>query len=93
MQQAPDRVHQPQGMEFLNGSFIHDGLGNLFFDQYSLCEACREGLIDRLAFYDGRYISTELLPIVFVDYACSRPMESNDVNTLFQTLFQASGWQ
>jgi poly-gamma-glutamate capsule biosynthesis protein CapA/YwtB (metallophosphatase superfamily) len=87
------QAHQPQGMEFLNGSFIHYGLGNLFFDQYGLCEACRQGLIDHHVFYDGRYISTELLPIQFVDYARSRPMTYEEANSLFQTLFRASGWQ
>lgn len=86
------QAHQPQGMEFLNGSFIHYGLGNLFFDQYGLCEACRQGLIDRHVFYDGRYISTELLPIQFVDYARSRPMTSEEASNLFRELFQASGW-
>src|SRR5688572_29592279 len=87
------QAHQPQGMEFLNGSFIHYGLGNLFFDQYGLCEACREGLIDHHVFYDGRYIGTELLPIQFVDYARSRPMTFEEANDLLQALFLASGWQ
>jgi poly-gamma-glutamate synthesis protein (capsule biosynthesis protein) len=86
------QAHQPQAMEFLNGSFIHYGLGNLFFDQYGLCEACRQGLIDHHIFYDGRYISTELLPIQFVDYARSRPMTAEEGNNLFQALFAASGW-
>ena len=87
------QAHQPQSMEFLNGSFIHYGLGNLFFDQYGLCAACRQGLIDQHVFYDGRYISTELLPIEFVDYARSRPMTSEEADDLFQTLFVASGWR
>ena len=87
------QAHQPQGMEFLNGSFIHYGLGNLFFDQYGLCEACRQGFIDHHVFYDGRYISTELLPIQFVDYARSRPMTFEEANDLLQALFLASGWQ
>ena len=78
-------------MEFLNGSFIHYGLGNLFFGQD--CEACRQGLIDRHVFYEGRYIGTELLPVQFVDYARSRPMTDEEANHLFQTLFQVSGWQ
>jgi hypothetical protein len=86
------QAHQPQGMEFLNNSFIHYGLGNLFFDQYGLCEACRQGLIDRHVFYDGRYISTELLPIQFIDYARSRPMTVEEANEFFQVLFNASGW-
>jgi hypothetical protein len=86
------QAHQPQAMEFLNGSFIHYGLGNLFFDQYGLCDACRLGLIDRHVFYAGHYISTELLPIEFVDYARSVPMTTEEANSLFQTLFNASGW-
>ncbi|HJS17407.1 MAG TPA: CapA family protein [Anaerolineales bacterium] len=86
------QAHQPQGMEFLNGSFIHYGLGNLVFDQYGLCDACVQGLIDRHVFYDGRYISTELLPIQFVDYARSRPMTPAETSELFQALFRASGW-
>ena len=87
------QAHQPQAMEFLNGSFIHYGLGNLFFDQYGFCDACGQGLIDRHIFYDGRYISTELLPIEFIDYARSRPMTLEEANALFQVLFSASGWQ
>jgi hypothetical protein len=87
------QAHQPQGMEFLNDSFIHYGLGNLFFDQYGLCEACRQGLIDRHVFYEGRYISTELLPIQFIDYARSRPMTVDEASELFEILFSASGWR
>lgn len=87
------QAHQPQGMEFLNGSFIHYGLGNLFFDQYSYCDACRQGMIDLHVFYDGHYISTELVPIEFVDYARSRPMTAQEVSDLLQTLFSASGWR
>ena len=86
------QAHQPQAMEFRNGSFIHYGLGNLFFDQYGLCDACSLGLIDRHVFYNGRYISTELLPIEFVDYARSIPMTAEEADNLFQTLFTASGW-
>jgi len=87
------QAHQPQGMEFLNSSFIHYGLGNLFFDQYGLCEACRQGLIDQHIFYDGRYISTEFLPIQFIDYARSRPMTTQETAKLFDSLFAASGWK
>jgi len=86
------QAHQPQGMEFLNGAFLHYGLGNLFFDQYDLCPACRQGLIDRHIFYAGNYISTELLPIQFVDYARSRPMTAEEESSLLQALFSASGW-
>jgi poly-gamma-glutamate synthesis protein (capsule biosynthesis protein) len=87
------QAHQPQALEFSQNSFIHYGLGNLFFDQYGLCEACRQGLIDRHIFYDGRHISTELLPIEFIDYARSRPMTTEEANDLFETLFAVSGWK
>ncbi len=87
------QAHQPQGMEFLHGAFIHYGLGNLFFDQLGICAACSQGLIDHHVFYDGRYISTELYPIQFVDYARSRPMTSDEANDLLRALFLASGWQ
>ena len=67
-------------------------MAHSFFDQYGLCEACRQGLIDHHVFYDGHYISTELLPIQFIDYARSRPMTSEEANSLLQELFQASEW-
>jgi poly-gamma-glutamate capsule biosynthesis protein CapA/YwtB (metallophosphatase superfamily) len=86
------QAHQPQGMEFRNGAFIHYGLGNLFFDQYDVSQACRQGFIDRHVFYDGRYIGTELLPILFVDYARPRPMTPAEQDDLLQTVFRASGW-
>lgn len=86
------QAHQPQGMEFLNGSFIHYGLGNLFFDQYSYCDACRQATIDLHVIYDGRYIGTELIPIEFVDYARARPMTTQEAKDFFLLLFSASGW-
>jgi poly-gamma-glutamate synthesis protein (capsule biosynthesis protein) len=86
------QAHQPQGMEFVDNSFIAYGLGNLFFDQYSYCEACKQGLIDLHVFYNGKYLSTELLPIEFTDYAHSRPMTVEEADALFDTLFSASGW-
>ena len=55
-------------MEFYNGTFIHYGLGNLFFDQMGNIAPGpglppmpgeRREFIDRHVFYDGRYISTE----------------------------------
>jgi len=38
-------------------------------------------------------MSTELFPIEFVDYARSRPMTDEEIDSLLPTLFQASGWQ
>ncbi len=86
------QAHQPQAFEFNNGALIHYGLGNLFFDQYDVSYACRQAFIDRHVFYDGRYIGTELLPILFVDYARPRPMTPDERNDLLQSVFKASGW-
>src|SRR3990170_1285606 len=88
------QAHQPQGMEFFKGAFIHYGLGNLFFDQYHYCtdNACDDAFIDRHVFYDGRYIGTDLITIVFEDYARSRPMTEEERMRLLETVFAASGW-
>lgn len=86
------QAHQPQSMEFYGDEFIHYGLGNLFFDQYSEGLETRQAFIDRHVFYDGKYISTELLPIIFVDYARSRPMTIPEKQDLLSTIFEASGW-
>jgi poly-gamma-glutamate synthesis protein (capsule biosynthesis protein) len=79
-------------MEFFKDSFIHYGLGNLFFDQYDISPATRQAFIDRHVFYDGRYISTELIPIIFVDYARARPMNTDEAAELLNSVFLASGW-
>lgn len=86
------QAHQPQAMEFLGNNFIHYGLGNLFFDQYDVSPATRQGFIDRHIFYDGRYIGTELLTIQFVDYARPRPMTAEERRELLMKVFKASGW-
>ncbi len=86
------QAHQPQALEFVGDTLVHYGLGNLFFDQYDVSEACRQAFIDRHVFYNGRYISTELLPILFVDYARPRPMTPEEAGDLLRSVFRASGW-
>jgi len=86
------QAHQPQAMEFLDQALIHYGLGNLFFDQYDVSAATRQGFIDRHVFYDGRYIGTELLTIQFVDYARPRPMSPAEREDVLTKVFKASGW-
>ena len=86
------QAHQPQALEFHSEALIHYGLGNLFFDQYSVSLATRQAFIDRHVFYDNRYIGTELLPILFVDYARPRPMTPEERNELLNAVFGASGW-
>jgi poly-gamma-glutamate synthesis protein (capsule biosynthesis protein) len=88
------QAHQPHGMEFLKNSFIHYGLGNLFFDQYRFFPGPEldNAFIDRHIFYDGKYISTELLTIHFIDLARSRPMTPAEQARFLKTIFTASGW-
>jgi len=88
------QAHQPHGMEISEESFIHYGLGNLFFDQYGYCPdlACDDAFIDRHVFYDGRYIATELIPIKFIDWARPRFMTAEEREYFLEIIFAASGW-
>ena len=86
--------HQAHGMAFADGAFIHYGLGNLFFDQYLYCEnaVCDYGFMDRHIFYDGQHISTELIPIRFIDMARPRLMTAEEKVWFLDLIFEASGW-
>ena len=88
------QAHQSHGFAFDDGLFIHYGLGNLFFDQYHYCvdNACDDAFIDRHVFYDGRYISTELITIHFVDFARPRLMTPDERERFLNIIFTASGW-
>jgi poly-gamma-glutamate synthesis protein (capsule biosynthesis protein) len=89
------QAHQPQGMELFKNSFIHYGLGNLFFDQYHFCTdyACDDGFIDRHVFYDGEYLGNELITIVFEDYARPRLMTPEERAVILNKVFSASDFQ
>jgi poly-gamma-glutamate capsule biosynthesis protein CapA/YwtB (metallophosphatase superfamily) len=87
------QAHNPQSMEFEGGTFIHYGLGNLFFDQMGDAgNPTRQEFIDRHVFYDGRYIGTELLTAELEDYARPRPMTPQERSVLLSEYFAASGW-
>jgi len=84
------QAHVPQAMEFYNGAFVHYGLGNLFFDQMS--GPSRREFLDRHIFYNGRYISTELVTAMLEDYARPRLMKADERKTFLEMMFEASGW-
>jgi len=93
--------HVPLQMEFYTGTFIHYGLGNLFFGQMGnqppgpglpVQPAERYEFIDRHVFYDGRYISTELLTSMLEDYARPRPMFPDERAAILKAYFGYSGW-
>jgi poly-gamma-glutamate synthesis protein (capsule biosynthesis protein) len=86
------QAHQPHGMEFYEGAFIHYGLGNLFFDQYHFGLPTGHAFLDRHVIYDGRHISTELLGIRFIDFARSRPVTEEERQELLRRAFEASLW-
>lgn len=87
------QAHFPMTMEFYEDSFIHYGLGNLFFDQmdYPVVGTRRE-FIDRHIFYNGKHINTELLTALLEDYARPRPMTPDERTIFLSDIFMASGW-
>lgn len=93
--------HAPLQMEFYKDAFIHYGLGNLFFGQMGNQPpgpgippqpAERYEFLDRHVFYDGRYISTELLTAMLEDYARPRPMTPDERAAFLSAYFSYSGW-
>jgi len=86
------QAHQPHAIEFYKSSFLHYGLGNLFFDQYREGFSQRQAFIDRHVFHDGEHISTELIPIMFIDLARPRLMTEEERIYLLNEVFTASGW-
>jgi hypothetical protein len=93
------QAHFPAAMEFSAGSFVHYGLGNLFFDQMShlmpngtLVYDTRNGFVDLHAFYNGRYISTELVTYMIEDYSRPRLMTESERQEFLQKIFTIGGW-
>ena len=90
------QAHHAQMMEFHNGSFIHYGLGNLFFDQMGdqdwMPRGIRREFIDRYVIYDGRLISVELITAMLEDYSRPRLMTEQERAGFLQEYFYYSGW-
>jgi hypothetical protein len=94
------QAHYSQVMEFYGDSFIHYGLGNLFFDQMGhdnpssgiRTTKTRWGFITRYVFYDGRLASIELLTTMLEDFARPRPMTPEERQIFLEEYFKESGW-
>ena len=90
------QAHYAQMMEFYNDSFIHYGLGNLFFDQMGdqdwMPAGIRREFFDRYVVYDGRLISVELITAMLEDYARPRLMTEQERSGFLQEYFFYSGW-
>ncbi|MFN8413368.1 MAG: CapA family protein [Anaerolineales bacterium] len=93
------QAHFPHIMEFRGDSFIHFGLGNMFFDQmtYTLpdgkvIDGTRREFMDRHVFYDGKYLGVELLTSMLEDYSKPRPMTQAERTAFLLDYFAASGF-
>jgi poly-gamma-glutamate synthesis protein (capsule biosynthesis protein) len=93
------QAHYPHLMEFRGDSFIHFGLGNLFFDQMtyelsdgSIIDETRREFIDRHVFYDGKYLGVELLTAMLEDFSRPRPMNERERTQFLSEYFYYSGW-
>ncbi|MCZ7543680.1 MAG: CapA family protein [Anaerolineae bacterium] len=82
------QAHQPQGLAFVEGRFVHYGLGNLFFDQMQAVNL-REMFIDLHVIYEGRHISTALFTGMLEDFARPRPMTPDERRDFLGRLFDA----
>lgn len=85
------QAHFPQGFKFVDGRYIHYGLGNLFFDQMEPA-ATRKAFIDWHVFYRGKYLGTQLITIKLEDAARPRIMTSEERSVFLARVFTASGW-
>ena len=93
------QAHHPQAVEFYNSSFIHYGLGNLFFDQWHLAQYNPDehinkdkSFIDIHYFYDGSYINSHLVPLQFIDNARPRLMTPEEKVYFLDLVFNSSVW-
>ena len=90
------QAHYAQMMEFYDDTFIHYGLGNLFFDQMGdqdwMPRGIRREFFDRYVIYDGRLISVELITAMLEDYARPRLMTEQERSGFLQEYFFYSGW-
>lgn len=85
------QAHHAQGFAFDNGTFIHYGLGNLFFDQMDML-ATRQSFVDTYTLYDGRLLSVDLWTGLIENWARPRTMTAEERADLLQTVFATSGW-
>jgi poly-gamma-glutamate synthesis protein (capsule biosynthesis protein) len=91
--------HHPQAIEYTGSSFIHYGLGNLFFDQWFLAQYNPKqhlnkdkSFIDLHYFYQGKYIGTRLIPLQFIDNARPRPMTTEEMIPFLNEFYRSSLW-
>jgi poly-gamma-glutamate synthesis protein (capsule biosynthesis protein) len=85
------QAHFPQGFDFVNGSFIDYGVGNLFFDQMQTWY--RKATIDTHYFYNGSYINTALRPIINENQGQPRLMTIEESERFLSKLYENSFYE
>lgn len=79
--------HIPMAFEISKDSFIHYGLGNLFFDQAFFLPETSEATLDIHTFYAGKHIGTEVLTIKFTNLAINRFMTMEERIPVLNRIF------
>ena len=87
------QAHVPHGVELFDDAIITYGLGNMFFDQYTTYEWGGEAVLAVHTIYQNEYVHTELVPILFVDYAKPVFASENEGQILLEMMFKVSFWR
>lgn len=88
------QAHKPQTFEFYNArtgqqSFIHYGLGNLFFDQPFWGNM--RFFMDELYIYEGKLLTVDLFTGIIDDLARPRPMTADEQVNFLAFMFNTQG--
>ncbi len=94
------QAHHPQAFNYTGRTFIHYGLGNLFFDQwyiayYNSSEHVNKdkAFIDLHYFYAGEHVNTRLYSLQFIDNARPRFMTDSEKQIFLEEVFLESKWR
>lgn len=82
------QAHYPQGIDFVNSSFIHYGLGNFLFDQ--MYTYWGMATIDVHYFYENLYINTHQYPIINEKFGQPRLMNEEEAALLLDKIYASS---
>lgn len=84
--------HHVQGFDVSEAGFCHYGTGNIFFGDQVFSEGAQQTMVDRHAFYDGRYLGVDLRTAKIEDISQPVPMTPEARAELLTTLFEVSGY-
>lgn len=82
------QAHYPQGIDFVDSSFIHYGLGNFLFDQ--MYTYWGMATVDVHYFYNNQYINTHQYPIINENFGQPRLMNEEEADLLFEKIYANS---